>query len=360
MPTGCRNIPEHLPPMPGRRVMVVYFVLLWLCLSWAHQSTSGANQASRLDLLHSLTAQHTFAIDSYHQNTPDKARVGSHYFSDKAPGTVAIGLPAFLVTTVILEILRVTPDSETGWFESSWMTCAGSIATLAALGGTALFSLLCRWLSPRVALLSSLAIFLGSAPLPYSTMLFSHGASVGLITVALFLLDVTPAGLMGTGCQPVIAGLACTRAAAAGLMCGMAISCEYTAGLVVIGIMTLLRSLRVAVYFALGSTPSLLLIPAYHIACFGTPFTLAYSHEAVITKMRQGFYGIGWPNIQNAAYLLAGSEQGLFLWTPFLLLAFAGYPTLHQMCPKLFWVSYLVPLVQVTVISGYYDISAGW
>lgn len=44
-----------------------------------------------------------------------------------------------------------------------------------------------------------------------------------------------------------------------------------------------------------GAVPALLLIPAYHWACFGSPFTLAYGHEAVLKGMNRGLYGITFP-----------------------------------------------------------------
>lgn len=39
-----------------------------------------------------------------------------------------------------------------------------------------------------MALITTLAVFLGAAPFPYATMLFSHGMVVGLLAIALWAI----------------------------------------------------------------------------------------------------------------------------------------------------------------------------
>src|SRR5487761_2342128 len=80
-------------------------------------------------------------------------------------------------------------DSPKGWLASSWVACAGSVSILTALGGAALFAWLSRRVPARAALVTTLALFLGAAPLPYATMLFSHSMVVGLIAIALWAME---------------------------------------------------------------------------------------------------------------------------------------------------------------------------
>jgi hypothetical protein len=67
--------------------------------------------------------------------------------------------------------------------------------------------------------------------------------------------------------------------------------------------------------------------------------------------MREGLYGIQWPDSNTAYNLIFSPTRGLVFWTPFLITAAAGYwRVLHS--NRIFWLSYAVPLVQIVVISG--------
>jgi hypothetical protein len=143
---------------------------------------------------------------------------------------------------------------------------------------------------------------------------------------------------------------------------GWVLASEYTAGLVVAGIMIWLAAAnwKRAAWFALAMIPPLMLIPAYSWICLGNPFTLPYSHQASFPAMQEGLYAIKWPDLDTAYRLLFGPTRGLFFWTPFLALACVGYYTLCGRSPSLFWLTYLVPVIQVMVISGrVWDWTAG-
>ena len=173
--------------MTMRKQGVLLFCILMFCYAYLHQRTGwsrGWNQNSRLDLLHALLVQKTFKIDAYHENTGDKSIHDGHYYSDKAPGIVFLAQPAFATSAVILKILDVPLDSARGWLASSWMTTAASVGVITALGGVAMFVFLSKLVGPRHAFITTLIVFLGSAPFPYATMLFSHAAVIGLIIVA--------------------------------------------------------------------------------------------------------------------------------------------------------------------------------
>ena len=144
---------------------------------------------------------------------------------------------------------------------------------------------------------------------------------------------------------------------------GWAIASEYSAALVCGGLLWLAweRGGWLTVWrVAWGAVPALLLIPAYHWACFGSPFTLAYGHEAVLQGMNRGLYGITFPpELGNAFEMLFSPARGLFLWTPLLGLVVVGYPVLFARSRRAFWLCYGVPVAQVVVMAGYYDPMAG-
>lgn len=339
---------------PSRRVLVTLFMTLFFAFAYVHQESFREQiPVSRLDLLHALVLHKTLRIDAYHENTSNKAVHEGHYYSDKAPACVLLALPAFVAAKSLLTWCGVSLDSKSGWLISSWAACAGSLALVTALGGAALFAWLCRWVYPRYAYITTLGVFLGAAPLPYCTLLMPHGLTVGLLSIALMVGDVRVN-------QPSSAKLRILnfRDLLAGCCCGLALGCEYSAGVAVVGILLHLvikSNLRRAFSLMLGMTPPLTLILVYHWLCFGSPFTLAYHHEAVFTQMHDGFFGIKWPpDVQIAFSLLFNRHVGLFFWSPVLLMVFVGYSRLFAISAGLFWITYLVPVIQIVAISAYF------
>ena len=327
------------------------------------------------------------SIDAYHENTPDKAVLDGRYYSDKAPGTVALALLPFALAVAALGVAGIDLGSDVGWLISSWITSAGSIGLVTALGGVALFRWLCGHVPPRSALLTTLALFLGAAPLPYSTMMFSHALVVGLLAIAIWAIHEStdkpttdssvirapspPAGegrgegerlIESTEVEPRAGtrsswGTACREnrwELLAGFACGWALASEYSSGLVVVGLGLWLSASgwRRLIPFSLAAIPPLLLIPAYSWACFGDPFTLPYSYQASFPAMSEGLYAIKWPDAETAFRLLFSPARGLFFWSPFLLLAGFGYWQLMQKSTGLFWLTYAIPVLHLAVISG--------
>lgn len=325
-----------------------------------HQKPNNAPTAvSRLDLLHILWTDKQVCIDRLHGNTPDKAMWKSHYYSDKAPGTAALALPGFAVAAIGLEVAAVPLDSPAGWLISSWVACASSLAIITALGAAALFAWLARRVPPRVALLTTVALFLGAAPLPYATMMFSHSLVVGCLAIALWALDREPVPNPNAEARVGTTPARCFWRGnrfnlLAGFACGWALASEYTAGLVIVGMTAIFlwgQRRRLAA-FGLAALPPLLLIPAYSWACLGTPFALPYSYQASFPEMKEGLYAIKWPDATTAFNLLFSTERGLFFWSPFLLLAGVGYFKLFEKPSRWLWLCYSLPLLQILVISG--------
>jgi len=280
-----------------------------------------------------------------------------HYYSDKAPGVTVAALPAFLAAAGLLKLFNIPLDSDSGWLLSSWIACSGSVALITALGGVGVFIWLCKWVQACYAYLTTLALFLGAAPLPYSTLLMSHAFVVGLIGIALW------AGVYTIRNEsPGAVRFLKLRTFVAGWCCGLALASEYSAGIIVTAIMIYISIARYERLLTLtsGFALALMLIPTYHWICFGTPFTIAYHHEIVFTKMHEGFFGIRFPpNLEQALSLLISSEQGIFFWSPVLLIAFAGYIELYKISSRVFWLMCLVPIIQILAIAGYSYPSAG-
>lgn len=331
-------------------------VLIYFCVVYPHQRVLEAPTAlSRLDLLHALVVHRTVCIDAYERNTPDKAVFDGKYYSDKAPGTAALALGLFSLAAAVMNAARIGLDTSSGWLFSSWAACAGSIGIVTACGGAALFAWLCRHVPARNALVTTLALFLGAAPLPYSTMMFSHALVAGLLSIAIWAI----ARQRGGGFDHRWTGRAQWLKAhrwdlLAGFASGWALASEYTTGIVLVGLLLWLASQgwHRAVPFCLAAVPPLLLIPIYSWACFGSPFILPYSLNASFPEMKEGLYAIKWPDPETAFNLLFSPARGLFFWTPFLIIAGVGYSKLVHSDWRLFWLTYGIPLLHIIVISG--------
>lgn len=350
-----------------RKQAILLFCILMFCYAYVHQRP-GWNQNSRLDLLHAIFVHKTLKIDAYHENTGDKSIHNGHYYSDKAPGIVFLALPAFALSAGILHLLGIPLDSPEGWLTSDWITTASSVGLITALGGAAMFLFLTRLVGQPYAYITTLVIFLGAAPFPYATMLFSHAAVIGLICIALWAISDEKF------LSRMIKNVGGTNSASpntrddkswfprhilAGLCCGLAISSEYTGATAAGGVLALALLTRVprGVTLALAAIPPLLLIPAYNWACFGGPVSFGYHHLALteFQEMNKGLFGITFPPKASAAYLILFSPaRGLFFWSPFFLLAFFGVKSLLATSGKLLWVGVAVTAVHVISISGYY------
>jgi hypothetical protein len=322
-----------------KRDVALFFALLVFAFSYIHQQGfTSHTPVSRLDLLHAVAQHHSLAIDAWAANTYDKAVVDGHYYSDKAPGTVAVAAIPFMAAAVLVDDLE-TPR---GWLTTSWVASVSANAVPLALGLTLLFCWLRRHLPARTALLVVVGFGIGGMPLPYATALWSHSLVVGLVCIAVWALD-----LFGS---PVSR----KRMLLAGAALGLALASEYTAGLVVLGLFAYVaarqpQGLRI---MAPAAIPALLLIPAYSWAVTGNPFILPYTHQASFDAMREGVYAIKWPNLEIMGKLLFSMNRGLFFWSPFLLLVVPGWYMLNNTDRSRLWLCLVLPVVNMVIISG--------
>jgi hypothetical protein len=328
--------------------------LVFIGLIFVHQRRfDSPTPVSRLDCLHAIVSQGTLAVDRWRTNTPDVAFSNGHYFSDKAPGTLVLALPGFIVGSACLKARDIDLESKPGWLLTSWTASAG-IAIITAWGLLGLANLLGKITGAPAGPSTAAAIWFGAAPLPYSTLLFSHAHVVASIALGLWLLSRAEPSVFGIA-NPIGCLIGRSRVLAlAGLSFGWVLNSEYTAGLVVMGILAIVIGGRWRDYLwiMVGMIGPLLLIPLYSWLTVGSPFVLPYSYQASFPEMKEGLYAIKWPDLTTAWNLLFSPARGLFFWSPFLLCAFLGYPSLLRRAPRLFWLTYAIPILQVVVISG--------
>ena len=100
-----------------RMVHIVLFVLLCLCFAYTLPRWADPNQNSRLDMVFAVVEDGTFQIDKYVENTVDYAKVGEHYYSDKAPGAAFLGIPVYAALRIVLNQPLV--DNAMSYLENS-------------------------------------------------------------------------------------------------------------------------------------------------------------------------------------------------------------------------------------------------
>ena len=331
-------------PDRGRTRCVLVFISLFVPFAYFNHS-DGWNQDARFAELHAIVLKRTLAIDDYHEVTEDKALINGHYYSEKAPATVAIALPAFALTVAIERWFGLDPDSPLGWRIAEWTTTAGSVAIVAALGGVAFFVLLQAEIGITMALLSTHALGLGSLTFPYATALFAHSGTIGFLCIALWAALAAPTA---------------RRDYVAGLCCGLAVASEYPAVIPAAALACLLATtdLRRAIRFSVAAVPAGLLILVNNYLITGSPWRVAYGSNPAFPQIAAGdAFGFTRPVLGPLRALLIGEYRGLLFWSPVMLLAGPGIVVLYRrhraLAVTVAGVTLLVAL-QVASFSGWF------
>ncbi len=358
-----RKTPESAPSGCDGRYPVTRMFQLWVfgfcflsCIFFHQTGFDGPTPLSRLQLIMALFWEGRLEIDSFHARTPDKAFFRGHYYSDKAPGTVALAFPGAVLGLEWGRSLGLGPNDRQAWLMASWGGCI-ILASVLSLGLVVLVKLLTGFVPARIALATGLFVVFGTMAWPYVTFLFSHGQVIGCVMLMLYCL--------GKACPQIFRTPDADSATLApksfrhylflaGFAGGWALNSEYTAGLIVFGLPAFAfgRKGRPWLYFSMGLAGPAALIPLYSALTVGSPWRLPYSYQASFPEMKQGLYAIQWPDADIAAKLLFSPERGLLFWSPFLAMSLGGFGQLHRKNPRVFWMTYLLPVLQLIVISG--------
>jgi hypothetical protein len=333
----------------ARHLVLCLVLLLFAFYAYSHNGEKSSNSLSRLYLLCAVVSEGTLMIDSYENGTGNIARFEGNVYSDKPPGTAALALPAFIFAHWVCR-LHIPKDATTSILALSWVTTAGAVGLLTAIGGAFMLAWLRRWSTDRYALYTTVGVFLGATPMIYSTMLYPHAITAALLSLALWCID-----------SPSKSPVPPIKAAVSGLSSGLAIACEPSAGVATAGVlcMLLLTDARRSGWWVLGAAFALSLLPAYSFACFGDPFRISYSYSTH-ANIHEGFFGITTLFQPKRTYeLLFGSARGLFFWSPFLLLSVIGFYQLFQRDKLRFAVFYCTVIINVALITGYNFWAAG-
>jgi hypothetical protein len=353
--------------MPTLRKALLPGLVVFACACAFVVQSPGWAQTSYMALSKALDHR-TAQIDEWHWQSHDIAYTDGHYYSVKPPGLVFATFPLYAGLRAagaerLAHDARVRaegngatpwsggrpPIAYYGYDMPRALTARAAIADDApmtwALGllGVILPALVLLVLVARCAdrvapgTGPAAALTLGTATLvlPFSTLYFSHVLSAMLAFAAFSLAwrERERGRVQRPG-----------RLALAGLLAGLAISCEYP-----LAIAALVVGLYVVAHrgpglvgrgaaYAGGVVAGVVPLLAYQWWAFGSPLHLAYENAVAETGRTGhdvlglndgGFFGITAPRLEDGLSLLFGG-RGLLTLTPVLLLAAAGVVAMHR------------------------------
>lgn len=334
-----------IPPAlatPGAALTALAFV----AYAYFYQA-GGWNQNSRFDLTRAIVERGTSSIDAYHRNTGDKARVGRHYYCEKAPGASWLAVPAHAAWRALGGSSR-SPDA------AAYVSTVWAVALPAALAVPVLLWLLGMFGCPRGAsLLTAAGYAFATLAWPHATLLYGQQLSA-----ALSLGGVALAFGAASGRLPARRWLV-----AAGFLLGASVMADYPAVLCAI-VATIYAAVRVrgrVAWLILGGAVPAAILAVYHTVVFGGPLHLPYEYSLMPFRHQGFFMGLGRPDGDVLLNILVTPFRGLFFSAPWLVLAVPGAILLWRRG----WrgevaVCAAVPLLYLWMNGSMVDPYAGW
>ena len=303
-----------------RRPEMALFVAVFAAYAYFYQA-GGWNQNSRFDLVRATVEHGSASIDAYHGNTNDKAKVGDHYYCDKAPGVSWMAAPAYAVARLV-----ATPPAGDSIAEARFLAVAAYVSTAWAIGVPSAISVVALALllgalgaGERTRLAAAAAYGLGTLAFPYSTLLYGHQVAAAF-TLCAFALLVHARRVVDRAEPLLLAG--------AGALLGGAVVVEYPAALAAVAITayaaTFVRPLHRLGWLAAGAALPCAALALYHAMVFGGPLTLPYEFSTQKNRSRGFFMGLGVPDATVLWHVLLSPYRGLFFSSPWLALSLPG------------------------------------
>lgn len=334
---------------------IAIFLIALTCYIYFFPRWADNNQNSRLNMVVAVVEDGTLSIDKYvlgevdYGNTVDYARIGEHYYSDKAPGVAFLGIPLYAGLRVVLDLPALSPLTERlGNSEAFKATLRESgsgvsIAKVRYAVAQVVLSVITNALPTAwmCVLMYRLMVGFGAAPsasafvalsyglltpaFAYANAFYGHQLSAALLVTAFFLIFRVSAD---DESQP-----SASKLLLVGLLLGYSVVTEFPAVLIA-GVLALYavyvlwrrgRVLR-AVWMMIGLAVCAALLMAYNTYVFGGPFTLGYNSSELWQEQHSaGFISLTWPHWEAAYGMTFSPFRGLFVLSPIMLLAVPGF-----------------------------------
>lgn len=374
---GCAGRMDHAAILLVFLIQVVFFPYF--------PKMNSANELSRLYLTESMVRDGTFEITGMIRefgNINDKSVMrgesvvngrpvkSERFYSDKPPGTAIMALPAVALRHAVAGFTCLRGDMRLARF------FVGILPTLLLLG------LLRREMedmgvSPPIRAVAILGYGLGTLAMPYSMTLYGHQPVAVMLYVIWFLLRRRPDGVARIrpetfferhpGARPGSPSM--WAAAAVGFAAAFCVMTEYQAAvylvplavLFMVRVRPLWKGLAVAVA---GAALPLAFIAFYHHEAFGGVLQTSYNHIAnpfFAAVHQKGFMGVRYPGWTQFAGSFFLPSKGLFVFSPFLLLGFAGLVSYFRVAGRIDgWFRAAQILLPALFVSSMIYWDGGW
>ncbi len=284
---------------------------------------TGWNQNARYDAIFACVEPGqpetgTFRIDRFvvdpvrGVNTGDWARHDGHYYSNKAPGSMFVGIPFYAALFHVERAIGLDPDAFgvatfNGWMLNVWVSVFWT-----ALAAAMLHSRLAER-DPARAAFVTVAWTFGTLAFPFDTQLWGHTTAAAFLVLGWIFTQRN-------------------RLVVAGIWFGLAVLCDFIAavGVVGVGLAAAIRHRNAfpIVWLTLGAAPLAILLMSYHQLCFGgwleTGFALS---NPDLFREAGGVRVVGKFSWDTLCRLLVSLERGVLIYSP--ILAFAGVGAWH-------------------------------
>ncbi len=317
------------PPGPWHGQLGILAVMLFLASAYFYQDPEW-NGNSRLDLTRAIVEKRSFQIDEYVAQagwaTEDRALFEGHYYSDKAIGSSLLAAPFYFVAVKVGAAAGATLGSTVVKHLLTTTVLGGSFTLL----GVVMFLMASEISQDRIrALVSTLAVMLGTMLWPYSALYYGHVLAAAFLFLGFrFLFKARQRSNPEVNREYFFAGLSL----------GLAFMMEYTSAIVIAGLLgyalyglrgrAVVRVLGAGSAGAAGAALPLSIVGLYNRAIYGRVFAAGYAFEAenrFQQGMSQGFMGLHLPSLSSTYHITFDPQFGVFWLSPVLLLGLAGF-----------------------------------
>jgi hypothetical protein len=297
----------------------------------------GWNENSRLDLTRAIVDEQRFEIDSYFNNTGDRAYYNGHYYSDKAPGMSFFAVPIYFV----YKSLFGQVDYKNNLYEmNDSRIFLGLVFSVIALT-SALFSALTIVLfyklskyftkNEKIRLISSFILGFCTIVFHYAGMFFGHTTGMFFSFACFYFVFKTKKE--GKDYSLL-----------AGILGGVAVLIEYPTFVIVLLTSFLLKRKSFLLKYFSGVLLIVLILLSYNYSIFNNPFDFGHMYvdkyfDAHGPKIHYGgstsilSFFMKYANRLSSNFyaffiilirLLFYPYRGLFFYMPVLIFSFAG------------------------------------
>jgi hypothetical protein len=330
----------------GRLLSFCCIAAVYLALPNLYPRFQSPNELSRLRLTRALVEHRSFRIDPYLNNpspqtVSDVAWYGGHFYSDKAAGMSLLAVPA----VALVRAIRPEASMAALLVAARWST-----VIIPAL--IALWFALSRCRTP-FASMTVIGLFLGSVFYQGSLNFSGHVPAALAVAGAALLAgwgEATP-----------------RRIAGAGLLAGLAVLIDFTSAIAAGGLLAVIavrtRSVRPVALFGFCCALIASIQLAVNAICFEGPFDFAYHHmynPADQANRGSGFFGIALPQPNAIFGLTFGGMKGMFLHSPFLLLAWPALAAAFRRRTAIQVWAAAMCVVYFLMVASLRDWEGGW